>query len=203
MTRSAVESSGRRFVVVLCHPLPDSFVRAAGDRAMRALASGGHGVEVLDLDAEGFNPLLSQTEWALRETGVPDTLTAHVDALRRATDLVLVYPTWYGGMPALMKGWFDRVWGRGVAWEIRRGSGRPHGLLRNITSVWVVTSHGSNRWVNFGQGEGGLRFVRRTLRLTCAPWIRTHWVAFYGNDSAEESERLAFLARVERVFAKA
>jgi NAD(P)H dehydrogenase (quinone) len=203
VTRSDVESSGRRFVVVLCHPLPNSFVRAAGDRAMRALASGGHGVEVLDLDAEGFNPLLSPAEWALRDAGVPDTLTAHVDALRRATDLVLVYPTWYGSMPALMKGWFDRVWGRGVAWEISHNSGRPRGLLRNITSVWVVTSHGSNRWVNFGQGEGGLRFVRRTLRLTCAPWIRTHWVAFYGNDSAGESERVAFLARVERVFAKA
>ncbi len=200
MTPIAHPAVDRQFLVVVCHPLPDSFVRAAGQRAVKALRHGGHKVSEIDLDAEGFDPLLRADEWASGLGQLPDALAPHEAKLRSATDLVLVYPTWFGGMPALMKGWFDRVWRRGVSWDLRSETARPHGLLRNITRVWVVTSHGSNRRVNFAQGESGLRFVRRTLRLSCSPWLRTRWIAFYGNDSASDEDRRAFLERVDSVF---
>ena len=190
----------RHFVVVVCHPVPDSFVRAASDRAIAALRRRGHAVEVLDLDGLDFDPVLSRNEWLERHDRVPASLDEHVAALRRATDLVLVYPTWYGGLPAMLKGWFDRVWGRGVAWDLRPDAGRTVGLLRNITRLWVVTTHGSSKVVNMGQGEGGLRFARRSIRLSTSPFIRTRWVAMYGNDSASSEQRTAFLQRVERVF---
>ncbi len=202
MTRSKGEGIARRFVVVVCHPIPESFVRVAGNKAVSALIASGHTVQVIDLDAEGFDPVLSPQEWEAGSDGLPQALAPHASALRTATDLVLVYPTWYGGMPARLKGWFDRVWRRGVSWDCQAATGRPHGLLRNITHVWVVTSHGSGRKVNFAQGEGGLRFVRRTLRLSCSPWMRTRWVAFYGNDSANDADRKAFLERVTSVFSR-
>jgi NAD(P)H dehydrogenase (quinone) len=190
----------RHFLVVVCHPVPDSFVRAAADRTIAALQRSGHSVEVLDLDRLQFDPVLSRDEWLDRHNGVPASLDQHVAGLRRATDLVLVYPTWYGGLPAMLKGWFDRVWGRGVAWDLRLGAGRTVGLLRNITRLWVVTTHGSSKLVNMGQGEGGLRFVHRSIRLSTSPLIRTRWVAMYGNDSATTEQRTAFLQRVEKVF---
>jgi NAD(P)H dehydrogenase (quinone) len=192
--------SQRHVLVVMCHPVPTSFVRAAGERAVSALRASGHEVEVIDLDSLQFDPVLGRSEWATRHAGVPDELSLHVDALRRATDLVLVYPTWYGSMPAKLKGWFDRVWGRGVAWDLRQNARSPRGLLVNITHLWVVTTHGSTRLTNRVQGEGGLRFVRRAVRLSASPLLRTKWVAFYGNDRADDAARAAFLDRVERVF---
>jgi NAD(P)H dehydrogenase (quinone) len=202
VSRSERKDITRRFVVVVCHPIQESFVRVAGDNAISALIASGHTVQVIDLDAEGFDPLLSAQEWQTGSGGLTEVLAPHASALRSATDLVLVYPTWFGGMPARLKGWFDRVWRQGVSWDRQTATGRPHGLLRNITHVWVVTSHGSGRGVNFAQGEGGLRFVRRTLRLSCSPWMRTRWVAFYGNDSANDADRHAFLERVTSVFSR-
>ncbi len=199
---STVNSVGspRRFLVVIAHPVPDAFVRAAGVLAVESLRSGGYEVDVIDLDADGFDPVLGAVEWASRHEGVPASLARSVDALRWATDLVLVYPTWFGGFPAMLKGWFDRVWGKGVAWDLRPGSTIPKPLLRNITRIWVVTSHGSSKVMNMAQGEAGRQFVLRTMRLTCARFCRVRWVAFYGNDSATKSDHLQYLDRVRSTF---
>jgi NAD(P)H dehydrogenase (quinone) len=192
--------AGRRFLVVFAHPVPEAFVRTAGTRAVEALRLVGAEVDVIDLDADGFDPLLGAAEWAARHDGVPESLSRSVDGLRWATDLLLVYPTWFGGFPAMLKGWFDRVWGKGVAWDLEPGRSTPKPLLRNITNVWVVTSHGSSKVMNMVQGEAGRQFVRRTLRLTCARLCRVRWVAFYGNDSATDSDRREYLDHVTSVF---
>jgi NAD(P)H dehydrogenase (quinone) len=190
----------RRFLVVICHPVPNSFVRVVSSRAIESLHANGHEVDVIDLDDLQFDPVVGETEWKARDLGVPQALNRHVDALRWATDLVLVYPTWYGGMPALLKGWFDRVWGRGVAWELAAGRAVPRPLLRNIGHIWILTTHGSSKRMNVVQGEAGRQFVRRTLRLTCSPVCRTHWISFYGNDVASDADRRAFLERVGQCF---
>jgi NAD(P)H dehydrogenase (quinone) len=195
-------SSSRRFLVVMTHPVPDSLLRSAGLRTVDALRAGGHEVDVLDLDQECFDPVLGAQEWAARNDGVPASLARSVDALRWATDLVLVYPTWYGGFPAMLKGWFDRVWGKGVAWDLSPGRPIPKPLLRNISRVWAVTTHGSTKPMNMAQGEAGRQFLRRGIRLTCARLCRVTWIAFYGNDSATESDRKAYLDRVTSVFSR-
>ncbi len=171
-------------------------------RAIASIKVNGHEVDVIDLDAEGFDPCVGEVEWKNRDSGVPESLARHVDALRWATDLVLVYPTWYGSMPALLKGWFDRVWGRGVAWDIAPGAAVPRPLLRHITNIWVLTSHGSSKRMNMVQGEAGRQFMLRTVRLTCSRRCRTRWVAFYGNDLATNADRQAFLDHVVQQFAK-
>jgi NAD(P)H dehydrogenase (quinone) len=193
-------SQQRRFLVVVSHPVESSFVQAAAERVTRAVAKLGYELRVSDLYAKGFDPMLGADEWATRHDGVPESLASYVADLRWATDLVLVYPTWFGSPPAMMKGWFDRVWGKGVAWDLPSGAATPRPLLSNIARVWVVTTHGSPKWVNMVQGEGGRRFTHRTLRLTCSWRCRVKWLAFYGNDSATAADRSAYLDRVESSF---
>lgn len=187
----------------MAHPLPASFVGAIAERVVTTLRSSGHSVRVLDLYAEDFDPRLTIEEWTDRSNAASwPHLASDFEALRWTDGLVFVYPTWFGGQPAILKGWFDRVWGEGVAYTVPQDGGRVRGLLRHIRSITVVTTHGSTKLMNSLQGEPGKRIILRGLRSMCGLRCRTSWLAFYGNDSAVDADRRAFLDRVEQAMAK-
>lgn len=190
-------------LVVHCHPVPDSFGAACRDRALAGLAAGAHDVRVTDLYADGFEPAMSLAERATHaEPGVAPELQRYADDLAWAEALVLVYPTWWGAQPAMLKGWIDRVWVAGVAWELPVGTAVLRPLLTNVRRIVVVTTHGSPKRLNALQGEAGKRTAFRSIRLMCSKRTRTTWCAMYGLDRADASARVAFLARVERTLAK-
>jgi NAD(P)H dehydrogenase (quinone) len=190
----------RRFLIVRAHPLAESFVNAAGDRAVTALQRNGHDIKQIDLYRDGFDPAVSLDEWRTRRSGIVAELAHYADDLRWATDVVFVYPTWFGTHPAMLKGWFDRVWVEGVSYHLVPGSRAATGKLRNVRGIWTVTSHGSTRAMNMLQGEPGKHFVSRGLRVLCSRRCRVRWVAFYGNDTASPNDREQFLERVATVF---
>ncbi|MDP9463882.1 MAG: NAD(P)H-dependent oxidoreductase, partial [Actinomycetota bacterium] len=136
------------------------------------------------------------------EPGTAPALQRHADDLRWCDALVLVYPTWWSGQPAMLKGWIDRVWANGVAWTMSSsgptGANRLRPLLRNVRRIVVVTTHGSSKLINSLQGEGGKRVVTRALRSLCSRRCRTTWVAMYGVDRSTAEDRGKFLDRVER-----
>ena len=113
-----------RVLMIHAHPRADSYSAALREATLAALEAAGHEVELRDLYAEGFVATLSAAEHAVNgiaganEAGIED----HVAALRCAEALVLVYPTWWGAMPALLKGFFDRVLLPGYAYRYRRDS---------------------------------------------------------------------------------
>jgi NAD(P)H dehydrogenase (quinone) len=201
-------------LVVSAHPVPDSYVAAVRAAAVTGLAAGGHDVDHLDLDAEGFQPLLTREQWeGHRWTGVetptaappggplPADVAAHAARLRAADALVLVYPTWWGGQPAIMKGWLDRVWVEGVAFSFRTDGRRTRHELRRIRYLVAITTHGSPKRINAVEGEPGKRLVLRQLRAACHPRVRTRWIARYGIDQSDEDGRRSFLDHVERAMA--
>lgn len=194
----------RRVLLIHCHPCTDGFIPAALDEVRSGLSSAGADVRFHDLYREGFNPELSAHEHRTHvQAGVTDDLTEHAADLQWCDTLVLVYPTWWSGQPAMLKGWIDRVWASGVAWELPEGADRLVPKLRNVRRIVAVTSHGSAKHLNMLQGEGGKRVLFRSLRAMCHPLARPHWLAFYGIDTAAESKRRAFLdglsARIERI----
>lgn len=185
--------------MVHCHPDPTSFVAAVRDRVLAGLGRAGHDVRLRDLYADGFDPLFDADDHRRHlDVGAAPSLTPYVDDLRWCETVVLVYPTWWSGQPAMLKGWIDRVWVRGVAWDLPDGGNRLRPLLRNVRRLVVVTTHGSSKLVNALEGEAGKRTVTRSLRLMCHPRCRTRWWAFYGIDTAPVARRTAFLDRVER-----
>jgi NAD(P)H dehydrogenase (quinone) len=198
--------TARRVYVVYCHPLPDSFTAGVLDRVLTGLSE--RDVRVSDLYADGFRSELSAAEHAAH-LGDPVALLAarpdiarYVEHLRWCDTLVLVYPTWWSGQPAMLKGWLDRVWVKGVAWDLPTGADRIRPQLRNIRRIVAVTTHGSSKLVNVVEGEGGKRVVTRTMRSLCHPLTRTTWLALYRIDRCSPAQRQAFLDRVERRFGR-
>jgi NAD(P)H dehydrogenase (quinone) len=190
--------SPTRALVVYAHPRPDSFIRSALDRVLAGLEAAGAEVRLTDLYAAAFTPELSAEEHRTHiQPGVAPELLGHADDLLWCDTLILVYPTWWSGQPAMLKGWIDRVWASGVAWELPDGADRLKPKLRNVRHLAAVTSHGSSKMVNSLQGEGGKRTLFRSLRTMCHPLTRTTWLALYGIDRCDDAERIEFLDRVE------
>lgn len=193
-----------RVYVVYCHPVEGSFVSSIRDAAIAGFKAGGHEVKITDLYAEDFNPTLSAFERANHEAP-PDTkpeIQPYAEMLQWCEALVLIYPTWWSAQPAMLKGWIDRVWVRGVAYDVADDSDIIIPRLHNIRRVVAITTHGSSKFVNAVQGECGKRVVTRSLRVLCNRWARARWVAMYGLDHAGQRRRERFLERVERTMTK-
>ena len=186
-------------LVVYCHPDPTSFTAAIRDATVETLTSAGHTVRLRDLYASGFDPKFTAAEYRTHRTeGVAPTLHEYATELRECEHLVLVYPTWWSGQPAMLKGWMDRVWVRGVAWDMPAGANRVRARLTNVRRLTAITTHGSSKWVNVLEGEGGKRTVTRSLRALCHRLASTDWIAMYGVDTSTQDERDAFIGRVRK-----
>ena len=187
-------------LMIYAHPRADSLSAALCDAAKAALESAGHSVELRDLYAEGFQPALTAEErGAYHDTdnnlvGIED----HVASLKRAEALLLVHPTWWYGMPAMLKGWFDRVWAPGVAFRIGDGAIEP--LLTNIKRIGVVTTYGSPTWLLWYIGRIDRKLIGRGLRRLCAKNCRVEWVTLTRMDQRTRPECEAFVHRVSAHF---
>jgi len=116
-----------KIMVVLGHPNRESFNHAIAMTAVKALQANGHEVMFHDLYAEGFDPVLTQEEFAADE--VSDAVVkAQCEQVAGADALVIVHPSWWGQPPAMMKGWVDRVLRYGVAYTFKEESGEEIGV---------------------------------------------------------------------------
>ncbi|MBN1837549.1 MAG: NAD(P)H-dependent oxidoreductase [Spirochaetales bacterium] len=102
--------------VILCHPLPGSFNHVVAERVTATLVEQGHAPRLHDLYAEGFDPVLPPEELR-RGVSFDARVLEHAEELAACGGLVAVHPDWWGLPPALMKGWVDRIFRPGVAYE--------------------------------------------------------------------------------------
>lgn len=187
-----------RCLVVYAHPVDTSYCAALRDRTLAALRDGGHEVRLVDLNAEGFDPVLSRQERIDYHT--PDVnqtrVEAHVALILWAEALVFVYPTWWYGLPAILKGWLDRVWIPHVAFELPQGSEPIRGLMDNIVRIVGITTSGATWWWLLFIGHPGRRTIARGIRALCHRRCRTSWLQHYAIDRSTPESRAAFLDRV-------
>lgn len=196
-----------RVLLVYCHPVEASFCAAVRDRALQTLQVQGHDVRVIDLYGEGFDPVLSREE---RLRYLDDTagnlagVQSHVDALRWAQGLVFVYPTWFYGPPAMLKGWLERTWLPGVAFSVAQRKGeRPGPGMQHIRWLcWITTSGSPWWWLQLISDPGRKLFVRG-LRALFARSCKVQWLQLFNMNNATDRERRRFLARVEHTLAAA
>jgi putative NADPH-quinone reductase len=192
-------------LVVVAHPCDDSFTHAAAERAVTGLRAGGHTVEVVDLYALGFRVAMSPDERHAYhgETPLIDEHTReHARLVQWADCLVFVYPTWWSGLPAMLKGWLERVMVPGVAFVFDERSGKVRPGLRHVRRLVGISSYGSPRTTVKLINDNGRRTITRTLRMSCGLRVRTTWLAIYGIDTADEPRRRQFLDDVEAKMAR-
>ncbi len=190
-----------RAVLVYAHPKPDSFTAAVKTLVVEQLDRVGAEVRVLDLYETGFAPALSAEELTRYEdvTVNQTGLEPHCEAVAWCDTLIFVYPTWWYGLPAILKGWLDRVLLPGLAFEMPAQEGGTIGPgLTHITRLGVFTTCGASWGLTRFIGAPGRRTLLRGVRLLCAKRCRTCFAAHYLMDSSSPDSRRAHLRRVSR-----
>ncbi len=105
-------------LTVLDHPNPNAFSRAIAERFMDGAREAGHTTELANLHTDGFDPRWSQADIdAGDETPLPADVLREQERVERSDAICLVFPLYWWGMPAMTKGWIDRVWSWGWAYD--------------------------------------------------------------------------------------
>lgn len=186
-------------LVIYCHPRPGSFNAAVRDVVLARLKAAGAEIRLRDLYAEGFSPVMTAHELEIyldcpaNRTPVED----HCRDVEWCDTLIFVYPTWWYGLPAMLKGWLDRVLLPDVAFlmpDALNATIRPG--LRHITRLGVFTTCGASWLLSLAVGFPGRRQLTRGLGWLCKPFKRKVFAAHYLMDSATDKSRARHLARV-------
>jgi putative NADPH-quinone reductase len=192
-----------RVLVLFAHPVETSFNAALHAKVVEALRARGHEVDDCDLNAEGFDPVMRrQDRIDYHDPKVNRTHVApYVARLLAADALVLVYPVWNMGFPAILKGFFDKVFLPGVSFNLGPdGSYAP--CLHNIRRLAAVCTYGGARWTTFLMGDPPRRVVKRMLSSLIAGGSSCQYLTLYDMNHTEPKSRARFLRKVEANFAK-
>ena len=194
-----------RALVLLAHPDRDSLCHAAATSAVAGLERAGHHVDVIDLYEQGFRAAMSLEERLAYETDDPISdpqVAEHAALLKQAQILVFVYPTWWSGLPAILKGWLERTMVPGVGFHLDERTNKVRPGLGHVRRIVGINTWGSRRsWALF-VNDNGRRIVTRALRMSCGLRTRTRWIAMYGVDGSSADDRSRFLDRVERAMVR-
>lgn len=186
-----------RVLYIYCHPLPESFHAGIRAEALAGLQRAGHEVDLLDLYAEGFDPVLS-AEGRRNYHNVErnrDGLENYVERLQRCDAVVLQFPTWCFGMPAMLKGYFDRVLLPGVSIDLSDpGNVKP--LLGNIKKIAGISTYGRPRWMALYMGDPSRVMATRYLKRLTGSTASVQYHALYNMNVVTDAQRRAFIAKV-------
>jgi NAD(P)H dehydrogenase (quinone) len=198
-------------LVVYAHPEPTSFSGALKDRAVAALTRAGHGVQVSDLYAEGFNPVAgrhdftttadagrfhyqSEQELAARSGAFAEDIRREQERVAEADLLVLQFPLWWGSPPAILKGWCERVLAYGFAYV--DGRRFDSGLFKGRRAIFSVTTGGTPERFSdggvYGEIERVLYPVERLLLQYMGYEVVPPFIA-YAAPRVGDAERRAYL----------
>jgi len=185
-----------KILVLHAHPVEESFNGALHRLIVERLAARGHDVDDLDLYAEDFDPRLTRGErLAYHDERSPaDPVDPYARRLLAAEGLVLCFPVWNYGFPAILKGFFDRVFLPGVSFRMVDGKATPS--LHNIRKVVAVTSYGGSWFRAALMGNPPKKLVNRVLRATVKPGAPVSYLAHYSMNLSTSESRKKFMGKV-------
>ena len=192
-------------LIVTTHPLNDSLCKALSKHVIKKIEEKGFEIEVEDLYAKNFEPALTIAE---RESYYSDDfnqseLSEQIKRLKKAETLILLFPTWWFSFPAMLKGWFDRVWCPGVAYNHASDLGAIKPLLDNLENVLVITTLGSPWWVDKLIMRQPVKKVIKTALLgTCAKNSKLQFLTLYNSEKLNKQKVLTFKHKIDKVINK-
>ncbi|PCK78249.1 MULTISPECIES: NAD(P)H-dependent oxidoreductase [Rhizobium] len=186
-----------RVLVLHSHPVEESYGKALYKQTLESLRKAGHEVDGCDLYAEKFDPVLSRNDRLAYHDypGNSALVKPYVDRLKQAEGLVLVTPVWNFGFPAILKGYFDRVWLPGVSFELV--DGKVESRLRHITKLAAVLTYGTTPFRALVAGNPPKRIVKRVLRAQINPLRPVTFLAHYDMNNCTPETRARFLEKVQ------
>lgn len=188
---------GKEVVVILGHPDADSYCAALAQAYASAASGVGHKVQLYALGEMRFDPVLRQGY--NREQPLEPELQALQQAITQAEHLVFVYPTWWGTMPALLKGMFDRLFMPGFAFKYRKAdSPLWDKLLKGRSAQVIVTMDTPSWYYRFVYKLAGHHIIKRCILEFCG--IKPVTIHALGPvKSSSLKQREGWLAAVQRL----
>jgi NAD(P)H dehydrogenase (quinone) len=192
-----------RVLVIYSHPVETSYSAAVHAQVVGSLRAAGHEVDDCDLYAEDFNPVLSRAE-RLGYHDIPSNrqpVARYVERLEWAEALVFCFPTWCFGLPAMLKGFFDRVFVPGVAFDMSDPKNvKP--ALTHIHRIAAVVTYGRPRWTAFMMGDPPRKVITRYLRVLTGGRAKVDYHAYYHMNVATRPQLDRFRLRVGAAMAR-
>jgi putative NADPH-quinone reductase len=185
-----------RVHLVFAHPTRRSLCGAILEAITDELQRSGHRFELTDLYAQSFNPVLSLVEWRNYEGSVDSDIAAHAEMIGRCDGLIWIFPTWNCGLPAILKGYLDRVWRPNIAFTIDDRRILHFDRFTNIRFFMTVTTYGSGWLANAAVGNPCRRVVTRCLKRHFPSSTKLMWLAIYRVDRTSDGRNGRFLERV-------
>ncbi len=167
-------------LIVYAAPEPKSLNGALLAAALKTLTDRGASVEISDLYGMQFKPVLDPSDFpdrwdatvfdpaaeqmhAIACGSIAPDIAAEIEKVRRADLLIIQFPIWWTSMPAILKGWFDRVFAQGFVVNIATGEVYGRGLLRGKKALVVATAGSPAELYMPGGPHGDLHELLRPL----------------------------------------
>ncbi len=190
-----------RILLVTAHPEGESFNHSLSEAFLKGARAGGHSVMLLDLYAEGFDPVMGAAE--LKGELGKDTLK-YQEMIRHSDCLAFIYPVWWFRAPAILEGWFDKVFSVRFAFKYKKlfgNFGIPVGLLP-VKKAVVIETYGSPGWATkYLYANLCWRRLKRGLLKFCGVKKLWHFPCF-SVPYATPKQRSRWLASLERLAAR-
>jgi NAD(P)H dehydrogenase (quinone) len=190
-----------RHLVLYCHPDPKSFCHAILDNVVETLRGKGHEVRVKDLYAEGFDPVLKGSDFAAFQAGkTPPDIKAEQDHILWAEAITVVHPVWWTSLPAVLKGYIDRVFALGFAYVF--GPEGPKGLLGG-RKVFIFSTQGARKedYEASGMTDAMKKASDIAIYSFCGMEVLEHRF-FGGVPSVDDATRKRYLSEVKEVMGR-
>lgn len=184
--------------VIYAYPLKSGLAVELHRTVVDSLREAGHEVDDLDLYAEAFDPVLSEEDRTIyHDLSINRRrIQPYIDRLRAADAVVLCHPVWNFGWPAILKGYFDRVFLPGVSFKMEDGALSPG--LTNIRRLATVTTYGVDRLRALYLADPPRANATRFLRVVCHPKVKVDYHGLYGINKMTDARAERFIARVRR-----
>lgn len=186
----------KKIVVITGHPDPDSFCSALSQAYINS--ARGQAAEIRHIDLSKLSFGLNLKYGYRQRTELEDELQEAQRSIAWADHLVLIYPTWWGTMPAVLKGFFDRVFLPGFAYKYRQNSKLWDKLLKGKTARLIVTMD-TPSWFNrlVYQQAGHIVMKRNILQFCGVKPVRI--TQFCGVAYTDKAKRELWLQRVSKL----
>lgn len=192
-----------RIAIVFNHPYDGSFCNAILNAVIKGLQKNNHEIDLIHLDKENFNPVMTSADLkAFRDKKPIDPkVIEYKQRLEKADHLIFIFPIWWELMPAMMKGFIDKVIFPGVAYDYtNKENTRMKPLLTNIKSVTLITTMITPKWLYFLLFGNAIKKAFMMGTFWKMGYKNRKWISFNQVKSVTQEKRVKWLAKLENRF---
>ncbi|NCB50195.1 MAG: flavodoxin family protein [Alphaproteobacteria bacterium] len=187
-----------KYLIIYAHPNPKSFNHAIKEEIVKKIKEEGHSFEIRDLYALGFDPVLKGTDFiGFKEGKIPSDIAQEQNYIKSADIIILIHPIWWFGMPAILKGYIDRVFSYGFAYEA--GKDGIKGLLTEKKVFILNTTGGTEKqYIQYGFKDAISKIFQNGIFNFCGMEIILHQF-FFAVPTVTDTDRKNILKQISTI----